>query len=449
MKILFSPIGDTDPIRDCHDGGMLHIARHYKPDLIVLYLTYDMAKKHKEKNLYVPAIKGVLPNCKIEIIETDIKNPHLFNELVNTLPIDVYSIVEKYPDAEFFLNLSSGTPQIKMIMGYLTIELESEHLHGIQVPSPRKGSNRKNHVNADNEDIQDLIENNFDNEKDSENRCFEPKLSPIKRFGLRNQIISLIQKYEYKGALDIYNSNIDLFTKMTGKLLKHADYRKNMMLEQAKQELNTYHGENLFKIKDKEALRLSEFFLVMQLYQKNGMLPDLLMKITPFLFEISKYYLKSLKIINLEYICEKTGKSYRLSKSNLQNRENELLNYLECNYKYGFKDSDLSFSNILFILQYIMDKKSLELKNIEEHKKLVEYFIKLRDVERKQRNTLAHTIESIDDEKLINTTNMSSRELIDTLYNVMKIVFKADLDKFTNVYDKINAMIIKELKDIN
>lgn len=449
MKILFSPIGDTDPIRNCFDGGMLHISRYYKPDLIILYLTYDMVKKHKEKNLYVPAIKAVLPNCKIEVIETDIKNPHIFTNLVNTLPKEVYSTIEKYPDAELFLNLSSGTPQIKMIMGYLTIELESAKVHGIQVQSPQHGSNRNNHVNSDNEDVYDLIENNLDNEESSDNRCFEPKLSAIKLFGLRNKIISLIQKYEYKGALDIYNSNKNLFNQMIGKLLKHADYRKSLMFKEARQELNTYHGKNLFRIEDENARKLSEFFLVMQLYQKNGMISDLLMKMTPFLFEISKYYLKGLKIVNIDDVCEKTGKNYKLIKNKLLNKEKDLFNYLDNHYNYGFRDSDLSFSNILFILQYITDKRSQELKSVEEHKKLVDLFCKLRKVEKKQRNNLAHTIENIDEKKLIATTNISSKELIDMLYNVMKIVFKDDLDKFSNIYDKINDMIMGELKNTN
>ncbi|ACZ25475.1 hypothetical protein Vpar_1800 [Veillonella parvula DSM 2008] len=26
MRILYTPVGDTDPIRGCYDGGMLHIA---------------------------------------------------------------------------------------------------------------------------------------------------------------------------------------------------------------------------------------------------------------------------------------------------------------------------------------------------------------------------------------------------------------------------------------
>ena len=40
--ILFSCLGSTDPVRGEHDGPMLHIARHYRPDKILWYLTKEM-----------------------------------------------------------------------------------------------------------------------------------------------------------------------------------------------------------------------------------------------------------------------------------------------------------------------------------------------------------------------------------------------------------------------
>lgn len=38
MKVLFSPIGNSDPWSNDRDGAMLHIVRHYKPDVVVLFL---------------------------------------------------------------------------------------------------------------------------------------------------------------------------------------------------------------------------------------------------------------------------------------------------------------------------------------------------------------------------------------------------------------------------
>ena len=38
-KILFSPIGGTDPIKYDRDGSMLHICRHYMPDEVIMYMS--------------------------------------------------------------------------------------------------------------------------------------------------------------------------------------------------------------------------------------------------------------------------------------------------------------------------------------------------------------------------------------------------------------------------
>ena len=46
-KILFSPLGDTDPVRGCYDGAMLHILRHYKAVRVVLFYTQDMEEKER------------------------------------------------------------------------------------------------------------------------------------------------------------------------------------------------------------------------------------------------------------------------------------------------------------------------------------------------------------------------------------------------------------------
>ena len=52
-KILFSPIGGSDPIRNFRDGSMLHICRYYLPDKVILYLTGEMYQHHLQDNRYV------------------------------------------------------------------------------------------------------------------------------------------------------------------------------------------------------------------------------------------------------------------------------------------------------------------------------------------------------------------------------------------------------------
>ena len=44
---LFTPIGNTDPIKYFYDGSMLHICRHYKPNIVYLYLSKEMIENQK------------------------------------------------------------------------------------------------------------------------------------------------------------------------------------------------------------------------------------------------------------------------------------------------------------------------------------------------------------------------------------------------------------------
>ena len=49
MKILFTPAGDTDPVRGYHDGGMLHILRLYAPvGRVYVFHTKEMEDKEEE-----------------------------------------------------------------------------------------------------------------------------------------------------------------------------------------------------------------------------------------------------------------------------------------------------------------------------------------------------------------------------------------------------------------
>ena len=79
MKILFSPAGDTDPVRGFYDGGILHTLRHYGPmDKVIVFLTKDMEIKEKETACYTTGIRSVDSSCEIEFIESGITDPHQF-----------------------------------------------------------------------------------------------------------------------------------------------------------------------------------------------------------------------------------------------------------------------------------------------------------------------------------------------------------------------------------
>ncbi len=58
-KILFSPVGGTDPISEnnLHDGSLLHICRCYKPDKVYLYMSKEILKHHEEDDRYLYCLR--------------------------------------------------------------------------------------------------------------------------------------------------------------------------------------------------------------------------------------------------------------------------------------------------------------------------------------------------------------------------------------------------------
>ena len=72
-KYLFSPVGNTDPIKYFHDGSLLHICRHYQPDVVYLYLSKEMIENHKKDNRYVRSVEllseKINHNIEVHVIE--------------------------------------------------------------------------------------------------------------------------------------------------------------------------------------------------------------------------------------------------------------------------------------------------------------------------------------------------------------------------------------------
>ena len=46
MRVLISAVGDTDPFRNFHDGALIHIARKYRPEKVIL-IFQNILQKNK------------------------------------------------------------------------------------------------------------------------------------------------------------------------------------------------------------------------------------------------------------------------------------------------------------------------------------------------------------------------------------------------------------------
>lgn len=435
MSILYTPAGDTDPIRDCNDGAILHIIRTYHPTMVRIFLSAEMVKKEESRHIYSKAIKYNAPECKVEFIKTDIVEAQLMEKLI-PLTEEFLKLRKEYPQEEILLNLSSGTPQMKTIMSFLATDFEN--VRAIQVDSPQRASNRSAHATQDDEDIDAVIENNFDNDIDYVCRCHEAPLFLLRRYSIRHQLISLIENYEYSAALALYNKNKTMFKIETGKLLQHADLRSKLQINEA------------FKITGKPVSKkssvnlLNEFLMVMELRQKKGDLAEFIVKLTPFLYGLLLYYFEnkaSVKVAQFCYEKRKPKDSWRISKNKFQNLAPKIWQYLDDTmYNYGgFRDrTELSFSNMLHIMH--------KLDGVP--KELLDVLDKLRDVEKEHRNNLAHTVTNITEELLQNTKpGLTSLAITQKLRKAFMLVMDGEAIYKRNVYDDLNQKLISGLDE--
>lgn len=119
MRLLFTCMGTSDPVRGYHDGPMLHIIRHYRPEVICVFLSgeaaaldgcgarLDTVLSHVQNNWggYAPELR---------VVRTQIEDPSDMDAVGAPITEAVAALTAEFPDGEVLLNLSSGTPQMKL-----------------------------------------------------------------------------------------------------------------------------------------------------------------------------------------------------------------------------------------------------------------------------------------------------------------------------------------------
>lgn len=201
MKILISAVGTTDPISNNHDAALLHIARNYRPDKIVLVYSQEMLVKQDLINKVLHSIEGYKPIIEIDSTILNNDEVFLFDKMYEVMGL----IVQKYTndDDEIILNLSSGTPQIISALFALN-RINDYNTQAIQVATPKKGANREYKDLTDSE-IDALIVENQDNSLDFVDRSIKDKSEKFSQALVKRHLRSLIASFDYQAAEAIIN----------------------------------------------------------------------------------------------------------------------------------------------------------------------------------------------------------------------------------------------------
>ena len=206
MRVLISAVGDSDPFRNFHDGALIHIARKYRPEKVILIFSEHTAKKQGniEKALF-----SIAPDYEPELIIHDSiisdNEVHIFDVMFQRFS----DILQEYytKEDEFILNLSSATPQIKSAL-FVINRLSGINVKAVQVSSPEHASNEN--IGHDNdENIDELIEVNEDNKFNFIDRTIEDNAEKFNQALLKKTARDFIEKFDYKAALDILDQLSD------------------------------------------------------------------------------------------------------------------------------------------------------------------------------------------------------------------------------------------------
>ena len=446
-RILFSPIGTTDPVstKNFYDGGCLHVLRHYKPERIVLFFTKEMGEIERNEERYTTAIRHVTPDCIIDPpIYTDIVDASQYEEFSQILPRAVQDLLQKYPEHEILLNLSSGTPQIKTVLAMLAAD--NERCIGIQTVTPEGRANNPQKLTP--EELHTLLEMNEEKECEAERRCNEPQLKIFRYHAEKNRIISLLRTYEYNAALTLARSS-SLVPADAKQLLKHAAARTDLLPDKARKILAEYNGQKLFLFTGEEEL-LIEYFLIMQIDQENDHLSNFMLRISPFLDKfLLDYVQKNVRggrqnpqnILNLSrYIKRKGG--YRLERERIEQAAPKLLTRLDREYG-GYKDSDLSFTLLISYCDY-MQEEGLT-KDTKLHDDMMAELGKLGDI-RILRNNVAHQITNVTRESFQKVTQMTPPALMAIFTQMLTLVYGGKVKEALTTYSRINGWLEEALE---
>lgn len=447
MRILFTPAGDTDPVRGFRDGAILHILRHYPPvDKVILFLTREMEKKEKETHCYTKGIASISTDIEVNIIWSGITEPQKYEPLVKIQEAFDEAYRSHPEDTEWLLNISSGTPQIKIVMSLLA--LDYERTKAIQVGTPEGGSNKDNHP-TQNDDLETMIVCNEDANPNAPNRCSEPKLHLLKKHSLNRQITSLVNNYEYAGALQLVKQNSTLFSENTKKLLQHAVYRRDLMWKEANKVIASYQGSPLIQNPDD----FSEYFQVMEMRQRKKQYPEFIVKLSPVLMNLGLKYMDVIPGFQLSRCGQERNHIFFLDRNKMNDNYPGLVAYMETALGKTLRSDYLYFNNIVMICEYL---QSHDLKNDATHDQVTKIFGKLRLVEERTRNLVAHEITNLSDKKIKELTTQSlqnrqgipggldAKAIMTLLHEAVRLIRGRDI-RWT--YDDLNDKIINSLRE--
>lgn len=444
-KILFSPVGGTDPISEnnCHDGSLLHICRVYRPDTIILYMSKEILDKQDQDDRYKYALKRLYEymECEEPLI-TEIRREKLnmvhefdyFYEDFQTILTDINRTLDNTD--ELLINVSSGTPAMKS--GLLVLETIIKSMGDssavnrmIQVSTPLRSMSE--HTHSGDYDNELMWELNEDNKPDFINRCKEVNAPTLLKLRNEEIIKQQITSYDYRAALDVAKA-MPTYSSSYINLLEIANSR--MLLDASNvDKLVGSEDFDFLPVKGSDNRKIFEYALNLDIKYRRKEYADFILRITPLIFTLFEFILKKYTSIKLsDYTRGSKGEfkwdSYKLAGT-------DVLNALIKQANGSFTGSGYVYSHHLngLIQEFCEDDKLKTLAN------------EIRDIEKNVRNIAAHQIVSITPDVIEKLTGYTGKQILDKIkalfvYTPIKVKKEDWLS-----YDLMNEEIMRRMSN--
>ena len=462
IKILFSPIGYTDPMsiiaipstenitsdgikektRVVHDGSLLHIFRKEQPDYVYLYMTDDIFELSEEDDRYRKAL--ILLAEHLQMTSFSAQNIEVIRSRVSGNDvIDMDAFYDDYQrcideitkrfgeDINLIINISSGTPAMKAAL-YILKSIKNVPCQMFQVKNPFPQQKQKN---AEYYPVDSLFSQNEDNNINPNitNRIASVAARNIKELQAIAVIARFLQKYNYSGAKEAYESLV-IRKKQDPKvkaMLSFAAERKKLTIsndsEYAKYELykKLPNAKSYQEYKGFEC-QAAEYFLRIDLYAHDKEYTDMARSLTPFntsllchlFYKLTQIYLPDYINPTTYQFIETPGSAFRKFP------------------KVNWKDYSRNIISPVKIINLLDDM------NAYHSSRLKACFNIISRAEKDLRNHVAHEMDALTEEKVKKVAE--PYEIIDAekvLLEECGVVMNSEW----NTYDLMNEDILKEL----
>ena len=434
MKILFSPIGSTDPIRNMHDGSMLHITRHLRPDEVYLYFSHEMHAREKKDRRYTYCLDmlskhlgktiAVHPIVRDDLI--DVQDYEIFYEDFKRILEDIFARTAE--GDEVYVNISSGTPAMKNALLILSV-LGDLPIHPIQVVTPIHRSNYTDE-NVDDYNAEEQWENNYDNTPDTQDRSEE--IHPRNLTSLVK--VAIIKKhldaYDYSAAYEVSRQMGSQMPEPCRLAIEQAYERMNRNQVTVSQ-IAKKTGYQPMPVTKTEECASMEYLLALQLKVKRGNYDDFLRGLSPIIVDLFDRILRAFGGFKYTDYCDqdKDG-NVKWSMTKLE----------QTPYLTTLQNADTSRYGFSYGFVYSRQLKELILAfcTNDKLKKLAD---DLRMVEETVRNQAAHTMLPFTDALIQRWTKFTVGDIMEKLKKTAELVKLAPNPQVWNSYDDMNEYI--------